>query len=60
MRRTPVYAGEATVDVTVSIGVVLLSEDTPADADALIAPDNAMYEAKRSGRDRIVLAPQPS
>ncbi len=60
VRRTPVYAGEATVDVTVSIGVVLLSEDTPADADALIAADNAMYEAKRSGRDRIVLAPQPS
>jgi PleD family two-component response regulator len=43
------------VPVTVSVGVVV-SGALPAAADALVtAADDAMYEAKRAGRDRYHL-----
>jgi diguanylate cyclase (GGDEF)-like protein len=45
-----------TPSVTASIGVVAVS-GTEADADALLhAADQAMYEAKRAGKDRVVRA----
>jgi diguanylate cyclase (GGDEF)-like protein/PAS domain S-box-containing protein len=48
--------GEAT-NVTVSIGVLLLDETTGGrEIDTLVAADNAMYRAKRAGRNRIALA----
>ena len=47
--------GAATV--TVSIGVVALDQHTSErEIDTLIAADNAMYRAKRAGRNRISLA----
>ena len=47
--------GAATV--TVSIGVVALDHQTSErEVDTLIAADNAMYRAKRAGRNRISLA----
>ena len=43
---------------TVSIGLATWDgAETPAALD--MRADNAMYEAKRSGRDRIVVAPMP-
>ena len=43
--------------VTVSIGVVTLDDTTgQRDIDALVAADDAMYRAKRAGRNRISLA----
>jgi diguanylate cyclase (GGDEF)-like protein/PAS domain S-box-containing protein len=48
--------GEAT-NVTVSIGVLLLDQTTGGrEIDSLVAADNAMYRAKRAGRNRISLA----
>jgi two-component system, cell cycle response regulator len=49
--------GEAAISVTVSIGLAQTSP-TIATMDALIAAaDAALYEAKRSGRNRTVAAP---
>jgi diguanylate cyclase (GGDEF)-like protein/PAS domain S-box-containing protein len=43
--------------VTASIGVVALDHETGArEIDTLVAADNAMYSAKRAGRNRISLA----
>ena len=42
--------------VTVSIGVAMFAGDTEEDGKpAMIAADQAMYEAKEQGRDRVVL-----
>jgi GGDEF domain-containing protein len=43
--------------VTVSIGVAMLdAHDRTTEDRAFVAADDAMYQAKRSGRDRIALA----
>jgi diguanylate cyclase len=39
----------------VSIGVSSLPEDTKNVADLVTLADNAMYQAKRSGRNRVCL-----
>jgi diguanylate cyclase (GGDEF)-like protein len=52
----PVAVGEAYVVVTASIGVVVTSEASATPAKLLRDADNAMYEAKRSGRDQVVLS----
>jgi PleD family two-component response regulator len=54
---SPLTAGGAAVVVTVSAGAAVSGGEP---ADALIArADEAMYEAKARGRDRVVLAGQP-
>jgi diguanylate cyclase (GGDEF)-like protein len=51
---TPVRAGDHELHVTVSVGVAC---STPDDVDALVEQaDRAMYEAKRGGRDMVVVA----
>jgi diguanylate cyclase (GGDEF)-like protein len=53
--HAPVAVEGRAVPVTVSVGVVV-SGALPAAADALVtAADDAMYEAKRAGRDRYHL-----
>jgi diguanylate cyclase (GGDEF)-like protein len=42
--------------VTASIGIALIRTDTVEPQEAIRRSDAAMYEAKRSGRDRCVLA----
>ena len=57
--------GTAAIRVTISIGVAVPSQDRRTLDDLLAAADHALYQAKRSGRDRVVIyadtrVPQPS
>ena len=56
VRSEPVPVAGTMVNVTISIGIATLGEGEGADDQVLIAADNAMFEAKRSGRDGISLA----
>ena len=56
VRSEPVPVAGTMVSVTISIGIATLGEGEGADDQVLIAADNAMFEAKRSGRDGISLA----
>lgn len=47
-------AGDPELPVTASIGVVALTGDESLDS-ALVRADQALYRAKRDGRDRVVL-----
>jgi len=51
----PVAVGDAHIVVTASLGVVVTEDRTATPAMLLRDADNAMYEAKRSGRDQVVL-----
>ena len=57
--------GSAAIRVTISIGVAVPSQARRTLDDLLAAADHALYQAKRSGRDRVVMyadtrVPQPS
>ena len=55
----PVPTGDGSVGVTLSIGITLAHAGD--DIDTLIArADQAMYEAKRTGRDRVIVFPDVS
>lgn len=56
---TPVVADAASVAISASFGVTEWSENEPIDA-ALQRADRAMYEAKSSGRNRVMLVRQAS
>jgi diguanylate cyclase (GGDEF)-like protein len=51
----PVAVGGAHLVVTASVGVVMTTDGSTSPAALLRDADNAMYEAKRSGRDQVVL-----
>jgi len=51
----PVAIGDAHLVVTASLGVVVTDDAAAAPAMLLRDADNAMYEAKRSERDQVVL-----
>ena len=51
----PVSIGEAHLVVTASIGIVVTADSNTAPAALLRDADNAMYDAKRLGRDQVVL-----
>ena len=53
--KEPVVIGDARLVVTASIGVVITADSTNAPADLLREADNAMYDAKRLGRDQVVV-----
>ena len=52
---TPVDIGSGQLVVTASVGVVMTADDSTSPLALLREADNAMYEAKRSGRDQVVL-----
>ena len=45
--------------VTLSLGVAVYPQDGQSPDELQAAADGALYEAKRAGRDRVVLASQP-
>jgi diguanylate cyclase (GGDEF)-like protein len=47
--------GTAAIRVTISIGVAVPSQARRTVDDLLAAADHALYQAKRSGRDRVVM-----
>ncbi|MGX1308790.1 diguanylate cyclase [Amorphus suaedae] len=56
IEKAPVRNGEQTVAVTVSLGVSS-SDDFPVSIDELVsAADGALYESKRTGRNRVCVA----
>lgn len=57
VRATPVTVDDVLVEVTVSVGIAALPRDATTGGDLIRAADEALYAAKRSGRDRCELAP---
>jgi diguanylate cyclase (GGDEF)-like protein/PAS domain S-box-containing protein len=53
---TLVYRGDRLEPVTVSIGLAVMPEHGMGMADLLHAADMALYAAKRTGRDRLVIS----
>jgi diguanylate cyclase (GGDEF)-like protein len=51
----PVTIGDEQVVITASVGIVVAADDSATPAALLRDADNAMYEAKRHGRDRSVV-----
>jgi diguanylate cyclase (GGDEF)-like protein len=51
----PIHLGDVELVVTASIGVVLTSDETSPSALLLRDADNAMYDAKRAGRDQVIM-----
>jgi diguanylate cyclase (GGDEF)-like protein len=51
----PIDFGDAQLEVTSSIGVVVTSDNKTPSASILREADNAMYDAKRAGRDQVVM-----
>ncbi|WP_430786370.1 diguanylate cyclase domain-containing protein [Actinoplanes sp. G11-F43] len=53
----PIMFGDRVLDIGASVGIAAYGPDTPArDGDVLRDADRAMYEAKRQGRGRWVMA----
>jgi len=55
----PVSAGAASVRVTASLGVAVWDGDVGTPGALLRAADEALYRAKRGGRDRVEMAEGP-
>ncbi|NOZ00929.1 MAG: diguanylate cyclase, partial [Deltaproteobacteria bacterium] len=53
---SPVPVEEGKLNVTVSIGVSRLDAAMAGPLDLIAAADAAMYQAKNSGRNRVVVA----
>jgi diguanylate cyclase (GGDEF)-like protein/PAS domain S-box-containing protein len=53
--RQPFAIGGLSLEVSSSIGIAIFPDQCADDASLLVYADRAMYEAKRSGSDRVVL-----
>ncbi len=50
----PIQRGAKTIEVTISIGIAAVANSTDKAADVLKRADQALYRAKRDGRNRVV------
>ena len=50
----PISQGQKAIEVTISIGISSLTKVTDTAADILKRADQALYRAKRDGRNRVV------
>ena len=57
--RTTFGLGEVQLTCTISIGVPAPNGEVPEGERLIAAADEALYEAKRLGRNRVVIAPTP-
>jgi diguanylate cyclase (GGDEF)-like protein len=48
----PVYTDQGKMDITISLGIALLSEDCPDLATLLLRADEALYAAKKAGKNQ--------
>ncbi len=55
IENTKFYIGDQTINKTVSIGVSVYPDDCQKSWECIKAADSALYEAKRSGRNKVVL-----
>ena len=59
VQAEPIPTCEGEIAITISVGVAIMSE-TDADLAAILnRADGALYEAKRAGRNRVEVAPEP-
>ncbi|MGZ3411727.1 MAG: GGDEF domain-containing protein [Xanthobacteraceae bacterium] len=56
----PLVAPSGSIGATVSIGVAVMAEAMNGVSDLMKAADHALYEAKRTGRNRVICAFQKS
>ncbi|WP_159449086.1 GGDEF domain-containing protein [Demequina sp. NBRC 110055] len=56
LREEPIEVGDATIEVTLSVGIAVRHPGTPV-SETLAAADEALYRAKSEGRDRVRVAP---
>ena len=54
----PIRIGDKDAHVTVSIGIAVYPDTTDGGPELLRCADQAMYESKRSGRNRVSFAPR--
>ncbi len=50
----PIEQGKRKIDVTISIGIAALESSHDSSAQLLKRADQALYRAKRDGRNRVV------
>jgi diguanylate cyclase (GGDEF)-like protein len=58
IEATAVIGDAGAIRFTISIGVAICSHDTPL-KDAIVRADQALYAAKRNGRNRVELSQSP-
>ncbi|MEH6650000.1 MAG: PAS domain S-box protein [Motiliproteus sp.] len=55
LAQTPLVLPEATLSLTVSVGVAMLAAEDPSFDASLARADRAMYQAKNNGRNSVVI-----